>query len=240
MWILILAVIPLEWIIVGRFDLQTIFMNVVGLGWANPLGISGHLWYITMLMILYLCFITLSYIRLDKVKSSWWVLTFGVLMVVYFFAQDILTTFSKTGPFLFIYFGALMFARGKVITDWARTHKILVIVAAVILVTISQYVYLLGWHDSHKAMAVTSFIVAGFLTFLCLYACLNTTKEINWVKWLSGISYEVYLVHMPIIPLIGLFTDNLWTIVAVDLVLSLILALGLKKISDDIIILWKV
>lgn len=30
------------------------------------------------------------------------------------------------------------------------------------------------------------------------------------VKWISSFSYEIYLVHMPMIPIIVLFTENPW------------------------------
>lgn len=142
LWILILAVIPLECFITNRFEFQTILFNVIGLGWAKPFGIAGHLWYITMLMILYFSFIVFSHFRLDKVKPFWWVIVFTLFGVSYLYGQNYLTTFSKAGPLLFIYFGALLFSKGKDIINWAEMHKANIIVIALTTTGISLYIYI--------------------------------------------------------------------------------------------------
>lgn len=215
LWILLLGVVVCEYYIVGRFEVVTIAMNAVGLGWARPFGTAGHLWYITMVLILYVSFLLLSRIRVDRIGWHWWWIGGIVMAVGYYFGQGVLNTYSKIGPPMFLFFSALMFARGKEVIEMARKHKGMIVVSTLIMIAISMYVYMLGWHDSHKSLAISSFICAGFLSFVSLYSLLNVTHENKFVKWLSGISYEVYLVHNPLIAVCAYFIHDkfVWTIV---------------------------
>lgn len=235
MWILILAVVPIEWWLLGRFEPTIIIANAVGAGWARPFGISGHLWYITMMMMLYVGFIIFSHFRLDKIRWYVWVSVLALFLVGYYALQDKLTTFSKAGPLLFIYFGALMFAKGNELMEFAKKNKSIVLISAIIVLSLSMYVYILGWHDTHKAMAVVSFVLAGFLSFVTMYSYMNITKGNKLMNWLSSISYEVYLVHMPIIPLTGLVAKNPYLHLSIGLVLTIILAVGLNRIVNRIV-----
>lgn len=54
----------------------------MGLGWVHPFGVSGHLWYITMLLIMYIAFVLVSRLRLDKISSHWWLWGIAVLLNV--------------------------------------------------------------------------------------------------------------------------------------------------------------
>ena len=69
LWILLLGGILCEYYIVGRFEVMTIAMNAVGLGWAKPFGTAGHLWYITMVLILYASFLLLSTSSLSHIYT---------------------------------------------------------------------------------------------------------------------------------------------------------------------------
>ena len=233
-WMTVLLTIPLEYLFVNRFEPMTIMFNIVGLGWAKPFGISGHLWFVTMLMIIYVSFILLSYCRLDKMRLWGWGVIFLVLTMSHALLADRLTTFSKASPILFLFFGAIMFCKGEHITIWCRGHKIVTILSSLISLSISIYLYIQGWHYTNKAWAVYSFIVAGFLTFLALFSCLNIKKSNCVISWLSGISYEVYLIHMPISPLAGYITDNVYLKFFLCLAITLVAAVVLNKISSKI------
>lgn len=88
-------------------------------------------------------------------------------------------------------------------------------------------------------MAVASFIISGFFTFLALYACIQPTRENKAVRWLSNISYEIYLVHMPIIPLVSKITDYVWVNITIGVSLSILLAVGLNKLTNSCISIIK-
>lgn len=128
-----------------------------------------------------------------------------------------------------------MFAKGNDIIECAKSYKVVIVVLAMLLLSISMYVFILGWHDTHKAWATASAIISGFLEFLALYVCLNIKKENKAIKWLSGISYEIYLVHLPIIPLVGIVFDNPWVVLLVGNVLTIVIAVGLNMLSGKII-----
>lgn len=235
LWFVLLFVVPIEYITCGRFEPTTIFMNFIGLNWARPFGSAGHLWYITMLMVLYVCFIVMSRFRLDKLSWRWWGIASVVVGILYLFFRDCLTTYSKAGPPLFIFFSSLIFAKGNALLEAAKGYKHWLIVLVVVAVGVSQYVYQLGWHDSHKALAIGSFIIAGFLSFVALYTNIYISKSNNTISWVAGISYEIYLVHAPLIAICHNYIKDkaLWTIVWV--VLSIATAVLLNKLSNSII-----
>ena len=237
LWGVVLATIPLEYWIKSRFEPMTIGINAVGLGWAHPFGVSGHLWYITMLMLLYISFVGISYIRFDRVKWYWWLLAFVSLTLFYFIFQSYMTTYSKAGPPMFLLVSALMFCKGKKILEWSANNKLLVSLSAIIMVNISQYIYQLGWHDSHKAMAVWSFIVAGFLSFLALSIWLQRYPEgkaLSCVMWFSAISYEIYLVHQPLLEVCNLLFPNRIMMTIVWLIMTILTAVLLSKLTNVI------
>ena len=237
LWVVVLASIPLEYWIKGRFEPVTIGMNVVGLGWAYPFGVSGHLWYITMLILLYISFVGISYLRLDRVKWYWWVLVFAGMTIGYLLGQDHLTTYSKAGPPMFLFVSTLMFCKGKKILEWSANNKWLVSLSVITMVSISQYIYQLGWHDSHKAMAVWSFIVAGFMSFLALYVWLEKCTEekaLPCVMWFSAISYEIYLVHQPLLEVCNQLFPSRIMMTAVWIVMTLLAVISLSKITNAI------
>lgn len=128
-----------------------------------------------------------------------------------------------------------MFAKGNELVTIAKRHKVFVGCVAVVLFSQSMYVYILGWHDTHKAVAVVSFILAGFASFIAMYSCINITTENRVVKWLSGISYEIYLTHMPIIPISGMVFSNPWMRICLGIVLTIVFAIVLNKVSNKII-----
>ncbi|SDQ17937.1 hypothetical protein SAMN04487826_0905 [Prevotella sp. khp1] len=110
-------------------------------------------------------------------------------------------------------------------------------IRVIAMVGISQYIYHLGWHDSHKAMEVWSFIVAGFLTFLALSVWLQRYPEgktLSCVVWFSAISYEIYLVHQPLLEVCNLLFLNRIMMTAVWIVMTLLVAISLSKMTSTV------
>ena len=228
-WILIAFTIPLEYVFKGRFELQTIMFNIVGLGWVRPFGVSGHLWYITMLMVLYVAFVLASRVRLDKTRLRWWLIGMIAVLAAYFIMQNRLTTYSKCGPPMFLLVGTMVFARGNTIMAIAKQHKIVVSIIALLTLGFSQYLYHLGWNDTHKAMAVASAIIAGFFVFWATFANINIKSANRHIEWIAGISYEIYLVHQPLLDVLNVCIANRWLMTAAWLITTLISAILLNK-----------
>lgn len=228
-WILIAFTIPLEYVFKGRFELQTIMFNIVGLGWVRPFGVSGHLWYITMLMVLYVAFVLASRVRLDKTRLRWWLIGMTAVLAAYFIMQNRLTTYSKCGPPMFLLVGTMVFARGNTIMAIAKQHKIVVSIIALLTLGFSQYLYHLGWNDTHKALAVASAIIAGFFVFWATFANINIKSANRHIEWIAGISYEIYLVHQPLLDVLNVCIANRWLMTAAWLITTLISAILLNK-----------
>ena len=228
-WILIAFTIPLEYVFKGRFELQTIMFNIVGLGWVRPFGVSGHLWYITMLMVLYVAFVLASRVRLDKTRLRWWLIGMIAVLAAYFIMQNRLTTYSKCGPPMFLLVGTMVFARGNTIMAIAKQHKIVVSIIALLTLGFSQYLYHLGWNDTHKALAVASAIIAGFFVFWATFANINIKSANRHIEWIAGISYEIYLVHQPLLDVLNVCIANRWLMTAAWLITTLISAILLNK-----------
>lgn len=231
-WILIAFTIPLEYVFKGRFELQTIMFNIVGLGWVRPFDVSGHLWYITMLMMLYVVFVLASRVRLDKIRLRWWLMGMVALFATYFLMQNRLTTYSKCGPPMFLLVGTMVFARGNSIIKMVRRHKIAVLFIALLTLAVSQYLYHLGWNDTHKALAVASAIIAGFFVFWSAFASMDIRSEDLHVKWIAGISYEIYLVHQPLLDVLNVCIANKWLMTLAWLIATLISAILLNKATS--------
>lgn len=231
-WILIAFTIPLEYVFKGRFELQTILFNIIGLGWVRPFGVSGHLWYITMLMMLYVAFVLVSRVRLDKMRLRWWLMGIAALLAAYLLMQNRLTTYSKCGPPMFLLVGTMVFARGCNIMVFAQRHKAVVSLIALLTLVLSQYLYHLGWNDSHKALAVASAIVAGFLVFWSMFASMNIKSENLWIKWIASVSYEIYLVHQPLLDVLNVCIANRWLMTVAWLTATLISAILLNKATS--------
>lgn len=209
--------------------------NVFGLGWARPFDISGHLWYITMVMMLYLVFIAISRIRLDRISGRWWVAAIAFVALAICLCSNHITTYSTAGPPLYIFLSAMLFAKGDKILQIVKKHKFVSLIASIVSLVASLYVYQLGWHDTHKAMAVGSFILAGFLLFLTLNSFLNIRKECKLISRLAGISYEVYLVHVPILAICCHYINDIAVWTPVWLGATLLTALAVNKLSNYIV-----
>lgn len=235
LWLTLFFVIPFEYILADKFVPSTIICNVFGLGWARPFDISGHLWYITMVMMLYVVFIAISRIRLDKIKGRWWASAFVFIALAFCLCSNHITTYSKAGPPLYIFLSAMLFAKGDKFLQIVKKDKLVFLAASIVSLAVSLYVYQLGWHDTHKAMAVGSFILAGFFVFLTLNSFLDIKREYKLISWLAGISYEVYLVHVPILAICCHYINDIAIGTPIWLGATLLTALAVNKSSNYIV-----
>ena len=180
LWLTLPMVVAMEYLILHSINLKTILFNIVGLGWAKPFGIGGHLWYITLMMFLYLVFVVFSRLRLDKCRLRYCLVGYVALLAVYVLGESHFATFSSFS--------------------------------------------------------------AGFCLFVCLLTLVKSSHNSRAVTHLADISYEVYLVHLPLLPfasyalkMIGL--ENSWGVVIIPwLVLTYVCAIGVHKTAQRIIL----
>lgn len=237
LWISLILVIAIEYFVMHQFDLETILFNFIGAGWAKPFGVGGHLWYITMMMLLYVAFILFSYFRIDKLPLWVWCLALGLITLLYVLFPPSFSTFSKAGPPVILWFASLLFYKVRKAITIVVKYKIISIVISlvVILTSLLLYVFVPDWHFAYKEWATLTTTLAGLLLFLVLLSLLDIKKEPDIIKNLSKISYEVYLMHLPLLPLVGSFVVNELLFLPLWLILIFAGAYCLNKMSEPLI-----
>lgn len=242
LWLTLPLVVAVEYLILHTIDLKTLLFNVVGLGWARPFGMGGHLWYITLMMFLYLVFVLFSRLRLDKNRLIYWLVGYVALLVVYVLGEKHFRTFSSVASVITVFLASLLFFKSgdlmRLCQRWTKT----VLFVTIFALLLSWWMYVQGWHFTHKAIATFSSFSAGFALFMSLLTFIKATKESLIIKYFAKISYEVYLVHSPLLPLTTYALkhfgfDSRFLIVLVWLLLTWIFATGVHKATHCITVM---
>ena len=242
LWIMLPLVLLVEFLIRHTLDVKTVIFNVVGLGWFKPFGVAGHLWYITLIMFLYVVFVVFSRIRLDRLHMGYWLASYSVLVALYTFGGKYFSTFSSVAPVITVFFASLLFYKGEELTECCRRWPKIVMMLTVFALVLSWWMYVQGWHDTHKAVATFSSFSAGYALFMCMLTYIKATNESQIIKHFAGISYEVYLVHLPLLPLTTYVfkqfgCDSRFIMIPVWLFFTWIVAIGVHKATQHLTLL---
>ena len=195
LWVALIFVIALEGYVHNPFDTKTIVYNFLGLSWARPFTWAGHLWYITMIVILYFVFLGLSRIRLDKIPVGLWLLSFVGLSAIMMCLPNVFSSVSKVTIPHTAFFAAMVFSVGNKLMDFCNKHKMLIVIIAFGLFIGSWLLDLNGIYLSNKGIATVLNSICGFLFFYAMAAIIKTNGNTRIIGWLSGIRYELYLIH---------------------------------------------
>lgn len=240
LWLTLPMVVAAEYLILHSVDLKTILFNIVGLGWAKPFGIGGHLWYITLMMFLYVVFVVFSRLRLDKYRLTYWLVGYVALLAVYVLGESYFTTGSSVAPIITVFLASLLFFKSGELMNYCRRWVKTVLFVTIFALLLSWWMYVQGWHYTHKAIATFSSFSAGFCLFVCLMIYIKSTRSYRIISHFADISYEVYLVHLPLIPftsdmlkMIGI-ENNLWWVIIPWLMLTYMFAIGIHKATQRI------
>lgn len=187
------------------------------------------MWYITLMMFLYVVFVVFSHIRLDKCRLVYWFAGYIILASVYIVGEKYFQTFSVVAPVITVFFTGMLFYKGDVLIGRCRKWSFALIIVTVVMLVLSWRMYIQGWHDTHKAIATISSFSAGFALFISMLSLIGAESDNRAVNKLASISYEVYLVHLPLLPLSGYLirltgVDYRWIIVILWLVLTYVTA----------------
>ena len=241
LWIVVLAIVPIEYYCFHQFDVKTIVYNLLGLAWAKPFMAGGHLWYITMQLLLYVSFIMFSNIRLDKSPLWGWMLVLCGIILLYGLFPQYFMTYSHAGPLMFIWGAGLFFYKGDVVLSLVSGHKDIALSISTALAVSSWMLYVLvpNWHDAYKPWATITTCLVGFMAFVVLHSIIQPRKYCNAISHIAGISYEYYLVHLPLLPVVAFMVPNKWMSLPLWLLLSYLFALIIKHIADRCLILLR-
>ena len=242
LWLTLPMVVAVEYLVLHSIDLKTLLFNIIGLGWARPFGTGGHLWYITLMMFLYLIFVVFSRIRLDKYRLTYWLIGYVMLLAVYVLGESHFATFSTVAPVITVFLASLLFFKSGELMEHFRRWAKTVFFVTIFALLLSWWMYVQGWHYTHKAIATFSSFSAGFALFMSLLTFIKATKENQIIKYFANISYEVYLAHLPLIPLTTYIfkqfgCDNRILMIPLWLLLTWLLALGVHKATQRITLL---
>ncbi|MBQ2947276.1 MAG: acyltransferase [Bacilli bacterium] len=198
-----------------------------------------HLWYIAILLqfdlILPLIFIGLKALK-DKTKKivpivtiSSLTLMFTIIFYIYSLKDNIMVTYysSLTRVFSLLFGLTLGFIHeyyGKLIPNIIKDNKIKrIIFYSYILISIVLFVFI----NAESVLFPYAMILFTIISCrLIEYAILETKEDLSifdkCIKWISSISYEIYLVQYPVIFLLQYININ-WHLKILIVILSTVL-----------------
>lgn len=196
LWGALIFVIALEWYAHNPFDIKTVIFNFLGLSWARPFTWAGHLWYITMIVILYFVFLALSRIRLDKIPLWLWVISFVGLSAIIMCLPNVFNTVSKVTIPHTMFFAAMVFSVGDKLMVSCKEHKTLIAIISLGLFMGTWLLHLNGIYQTNKGIATVLNSISGLLIFYAMVVTVKINSKSRMIGCFSGISYELYLIHL--------------------------------------------
>lgn len=201
----------------------------------------GHLWYITMITIIY-CAILIMFTLRNKHKKS-----IFLIIVFLYIAQLFVTIFfnPKIGRYLFylaICLTAYIYANRECNEKKYIKIKWIILTLITLLLWSTRFYIWINGYETETYNYLFVYYSQTVLSIWLIYTCyclqyFRIVKKINIIKKLDMISYEVFLTHFVFIDgpikIIGLF-NNLMLESIIVILLSLITGITLKKICDFI------
>ena len=188
------------------------------LSWFAKLDGAGYLWFVTAMAFAYLFAVVLS--RCSRIRRTFLALGVGAALL----SLVMWVLHLRQGYFVVFMFGFAIAFLDDIFT-WVGGGWGLVSVCVVSLVVLHTHYNITPWIALLAAMGIVRI-------------CRRISVMSAVIKWLSDMSYEIYLVHSlfvfgTVIPLKALFGDGLLFVINY-VVCSLIGAYMLRKVVDVI------
>lgn len=169
-------------------------MNCCLLGWLSKLPGFGHLWFVTMIVLCYFLFVALGHIK--RPVCGWWSLpAFAVTTLC------ACVSYSHGLPgylFLILFYCGILFLYGQSLIKWSLSvSKTLLTVMSIGTNAVALSLFLKGWIHGGNLIMYYATALCGILLLLWLYRMFVIYTPGVTLLYLSGISYEIYLVHHP-------------------------------------------
>lgn len=208
LWISLVFIVALEVYAHHPLHLKTILFNILGLSWAKPFVWAGHLWYITMILILYLEYLVISRLRLDKISTWMWIVLLAVITAIMIGRNGLFNTVSKVTIPLTVFYAAMVFTKGDTLMSFCQDHKLIISVVAIAFFLITWYLHLGGIFQEYTGIATVLNSISGLLLFFAIVSVFQGLHTSKVITWLSGISYELYLIHLTVMVFVRQFIDG--------------------------------
>lgn len=234
LWLTLLFAIPLELYAGHELNTQMVFLNFFGLGWFSPLMWNGHLWYITMTLIMYISFLLISRIRFLSELPIWAyvVALVGFSAVIVVLPNMFASVFKTIVPLTLLY-ATMMFTIGDKILELCRKNKKGLLFLTVFLLCTSYYLHC--WqYDLYKGLALFFSALFGLFTFLTIMTFMKLRKQNRAISWLSKRSYEIYLIHPSMMCIALIWMGKSWMDVSVGIVMIVASGYVVNTISSQL------
>ena len=189
-----LIIVDILYTILGiQFSTSSFIMNMCMLGWITKLPGLGHLWFVTMIMICYVMFSILNNVHISKR------LKVILLFVISLFIQFALEYLSLPGylGLVCLYCGLAYLYAHAILSRLDSFNLIIIVVMALVLNGYCLY----GLYHKHFVIGTLPYYyitcMSGISVFLLLYKLFHYFRPQAVLKYISAISYELYLVHLP-------------------------------------------
>ena len=233
LWLFLVAFFVVTYCLGDRFSLKSVLLNFCFLSWFAKIPGIGHLWFVTMISLLYIVFFLIS--RLWKrLNNNLWLFVGHSVICGFFYIC--LTFFGLPAYMAFIlWYSVLLFVYADKILRWCDTAKV---GYPFVLFAIISSLIVLSLIDLDGPLKPILYNAVGVLSlFVLLIAFRNAQVLPKWVESNSAMSYELYLVHHPFVigPYsLGALFSNQYVFFLVYVCLSAVLALLLSWSSNRI------
>lgn len=172
-----------------KFSWFNVGMNFVFLGYIWKLPGQEHLWFLTVMMACYLEYIFFAKLQIKNKSFPWIFLAVMCLALVFFEKMGVPgSSLAILGFFGFLLLKADWFTRiAKSMSMWSCFIVFLFNV-------VCAWLFVNGLFEYSRIIAYLLSNVCGCLLFALLIRVAPMHKD-SIVAWLSGISFEIYLVH---------------------------------------------
>lgn len=177
-----------------QIRLRNAILNFAFLGWFAKMPGLENLWYITMNVFLYIAFCLLVHLPKKVLNSKWLMLPSMLVAIVLEFFFD-----ARTLPgyiFVILVYGSWIFIYAKEFLEWLdRLNAKVFYPVALIVNALAIYICYQDQIPYFDTIHRLGCDVAGFTWFVALLQIGTKVKVGKFLIFISGISYEMYLVH---------------------------------------------
>ena len=188
-WPFLVVVISLYIAMEIEFSWKDVGLNFLFLGYLGELPGNGHLWFLTILILCYIEIIFFEKFRLKRGYVPWFLLLLSILVVVIGEKIGIPSgALLVFGLFAFIYLKSEWYREKSKAMQWWM---------AIAIVVINVVTFIIEYNGLFEKSRIIHFLLTGLcgLSLLSLMLRYLPNKKVRIVSFLSGISFEIYIVH---------------------------------------------
>ncbi|MBD5214421.1 MAG: acyltransferase [Bacteroidales bacterium] len=177
----------------GFFSIRKIASHALYLPWFDKIEGYGHLWFMTMIMLCYVGCLVVTRESFRNLSVRVW-----LIMIVASIPLDYVVSIKGLPgyifPYLIGYLFVLRYSR-KILELVRRIGTVANIVQFISVVTLNYIVFSCYKLDPYSFMSYFMGILQAISVFCFMYNMLRNASGSRIVVFISGISFEVYLVH---------------------------------------------